>query len=268
MQAGLRDDNRPVGMSAARLLAERAAPYAEPGPPPASRPARGATAPRTRQCPSRDRSPPLQALAYRETEAAGPRAARRRTLPFACRAQTLPRPRARVARESGDDRSLARPGLAQEPHDGRDRLCTLAGVLRVGARPGHVAEQNLADGLPEPIEKSHDFSFQRWIGGFEASQWRSPQARILRCANVGTEGQNASDRQTFQFTGAMNPAADWPRPHGASRRRFHLCTTTTLTGRASAGPRPWRLPRYCVPAAGIRAWRAGSGPAGAQRRCA
>jgi hypothetical protein len=63
-----------------------------------------------------------------------------------------------VARESRVNRSLARPRLAKEPHDGRDRLCTLAGVPG-SATDGHVAELNLADGLPEPVEKSHDFSF-------------------------------------------------------------------------------------------------------------
>jgi hypothetical protein len=63
-----------------------------------------------------------------------------------------------IAGERGDDRGLARPGLPQEPHDGRDRLCAPAGVLHAGgARPAGVAEQKLADGLPEPVEQSHDF---------------------------------------------------------------------------------------------------------------
>jgi hypothetical protein len=85
----------------------------------------------------------------------------------------FPNLRVLVARESRDNRSLARPRLAKEPHDGRDRLCTLAGILRVGGRPGHFAELNLADGLPEPVEKSHDFSFlsytvrsSGWLRGF------------------------------------------------------------------------------------------------------
>jgi hypothetical protein len=85
---------------------------------------------------------------------------------------------ARVARESGDDRRLASPGLSKQPHHRRDRLCTLAGVLRAGARGAHVAEQNLADRIPEPIEKSHDCASSG--GELEHSKLRTQIARIWK----------------------------------------------------------------------------------------
>src|SRR5262249_37896791 len=74
-------------------LAAAAARPAASGPIPASRPAPGATAPRTRKYRSRDRSSPPQARVYQGSEAAGPRAAHRKTGWFAYRARIPAPPR-------------------------------------------------------------------------------------------------------------------------------------------------------------------------------
>ena len=49
-------------------------------------------------------------------------------------------------------------GSSRSHTTGAIACARLRGVLRAGARTVHIREQSLADGRPEPVKKSHDFS--------------------------------------------------------------------------------------------------------------
>ena len=64
---------------------------------------------------------------------------------------------AQVTGERGDDRGLARTGLAEQPNDKRISLRALArGLGASTARSAGAAEQQIANRGPEPVEHSHD----------------------------------------------------------------------------------------------------------------
>jgi hypothetical protein len=71
--------------------------------------------------------------------------------------EPLPDLGARVACKRGDHRRLACASLPQQPHDQRDALGALPCTLRIGGAPSaDIAEHRFAYGGPEPVEKPHD----------------------------------------------------------------------------------------------------------------
>ena len=133
MQAGLRDDDRPLGMVAARLSQnvqyrvldrirrlhhdqEKVGLSLAPG-----NVVRGIVV--RLPDPSRVEKPEERCLGRHVIEGCRARAGR----------EPLPDLRARITCESGDDGGLARAGLAKEPNHGGDGLGALAGALHVSA---------------------------------------------------------------------------------------------------------------------------------------
>ena len=68
--------------------------------------------------------------------------------------EPLPDLGARIAGKRGDHRRLAGAGLSQQPHDQRAGLGALAYALRAGgARSADITEQRLPNGGPESVEE-------------------------------------------------------------------------------------------------------------------